>query len=70
MEIVNNVHWAVKRVIYSGVYTETWNNIGDGGPECYYEMTNQYRFTIAAIWVTIPIVLTQGLYSIPCFQTF
>jgi hypothetical protein len=55
MEVINSaistVHWGVKRVMYEGIYTDTWEDIGDGGPTCYKELTVQFRVIIALIMV-------------------
>jgi hypothetical protein len=55
MEVINSlvstVHWGVKRVMYEGIYTDTWEDIGDGGPTCYKELTVEFRVIIALIMV-------------------
>jgi hypothetical protein len=37
----------IRQPFYSRVYTDTWEDIGDGGPTCYKELTIQFRVTIA-----------------------
>jgi hypothetical protein len=42
----------IRKPFYSKIYTETWENIADGGPTCYKELTVQFR-TIITIIMTI-----------------
>jgi hypothetical protein len=50
-------YYLVKRPLYSGIYTDTWEDIGDGGPTCFKELTVQFR-------VVISIVMTIFQYSV------
>lgn len=37
----------IKGPLYSGIYTETWEDIADGGPTCFKELSVGYRVTVA-----------------------
>jgi len=71
--VVSKIHWGIKRVFYSGVYTDTWEDIGDGGPTCFNEMTVEFRVIIAIIMVNTSKSrsLTElGYRSVFCTQAF
>jgi len=43
----------VKWVLYGDIYNENFENLGDGGPTCYNEMTNEFRITLSSISAVI-----------------
>jgi len=50
----------IKRPLYSGIYTETWENLADGGITCFKELSVQYRAGVAVIMVT---AIQKHVYS-------
>jgi len=46
---LTNIHVVVKGALYSGIYSDTVDDIEDGGPTCYKEMTVDFRVIIALI---------------------
>jgi len=36
---LTNIHGVFKGALYSGIYSETKEDIADGGPTCYNKMT-------------------------------
>jgi len=48
---LTNIHGVFKGALYSGIYSETKEDIADGGPTCYNEMTVDFRVIIALIMV-------------------
>jgi len=43
----------IKRPLFSGIYTETWENLADGGITCFQELSIQFRTVIAIIMVIL-----------------
>lgn len=43
------------------VYTDDYENIGDGGPGCFQEMTNTFRYTLSSISVVINLTIVYLL---------
>jgi len=58
---VANIHSVVKGALYSGIYSDTYEDIGDGGPTCYKEMTVEFRVIIAIIMVPLQYFLQKYL---------
>jgi len=59
--VVNNVHGVVKGALYSGVYSETWDTLGDGGPTCYNELSVDFRIIVALIMAPAQYFLQKYL---------
>lgn len=57
----------IKGPLYSKIYTETWEDIADGGPTCYKELSVSYRATVAVIMVTYCTVFVREI-SRPFFN--
>jgi hypothetical protein len=53
LNIVYAFHRGFRRLFTSGVYTETWEDIADGGPTCYNELSMEYRAATCIINVFI-----------------
>lgn len=49
--------------MYGNIYSDTYESVGDGGPTCYYELTNTFRFSLSAISVFINSILVFVLYK-------
>lgn len=49
------VHRGVRRLFTAGVYTETWEDIADGGPTCYNELSPEYRIVTSIMNVNLII---------------
>ena len=59
-------------LLYGGIYNDSYQNIGDGGPECYDSIENGLRFQLNAI-STVEMIFLIGIlkawlynkYSLP-----
>ena len=49
----------IKGPLYSGIYTDTWEDIADGGPTCFKELSVKYRVTVAVIMVNFQIKISN-----------
>jgi hypothetical protein len=63
-------HNLIKQIFYSRVYTDTYENIGDGGPACYKELTVEFRIIIAIIMVIELSSLNEGYILILSLKVF
>ena len=52
------LHYYLKRIFYQNIFSETYEDIGDGGPKCFNEMTIDFRILIAAITVFLLVNLS------------
>jgi hypothetical protein len=49
--------------MYSGVYSDTVDNIEDGGPTCYKEMTVEFRVIVAIIMAVVQYLFQRYLVN-------
>lgn len=43
--------YVIKGPLYSKIYTEVWEDIADGGPTCFKELSVSFRVLVAIVMV-------------------
>lgn len=55
----------VKRYVFGGIYSDTYEEFADGGPTCFNEMTAQFRLLVSlfsasigflVVYLTLPTI--------------
>ncbi|KRX06661.1 hypothetical protein PPERSA_13140 [Pseudocohnilembus persalinus] len=52
-----------KWILAGNIYNENFEETADGGPTCYAEMTNEFRFTMVAISVSINLFIVTYFWK-------